>query len=209
MECWFKIGFDNLKEQIISDNTEIKHIINLNNELVFIKGIWKNIDSFDYLFCERIHPAIKTRLKDVDGIYFHEKFIYPQKGLLSYEYIIKIENSEKYHLSCPLILNINEEIKRVKRDVKVNHSGYYGSSEWTGLSFDGCNTGMIGFLPDDYIPMLKGERIRREYRSGRWDKLYGFTEYSISGGDQKTKNFIIEKNNKYYGSNSNNSLERG
>lgn len=198
MECNFKKGFDNLKKEIIDNNSEIKHLINLNDELVFVKGIFKTIDSFDYLFCARIHPAIKRLLKEIpDGIFFQEKYIFEDDrpvGQSKYEYIIKIEDKEKYHFSEPLVLKIKEEYKGKTRNEEIPHSGYYGSSAWTGLSFNKGLNSMTGFLSDEYIPMLKGETIRREYRGGRWNKLYGFTEYTIVGGDEKIKKFIIQKN---------------
>ena len=198
MECTFKKGFDNLTKEIIDNNSEIKHLINLNDELVFVKGIFKTIDSFDYLFCERIHPAIERLLKEIpDGIFFAEKYNFKEErknGSPEYEYIIKIEDKEKYYFSEPLFLDVKEEYKGEIRDRQIMHSGYYGSSAWTGLSFDEGLTAMAGFLSDTYIPMLKGEKIRREYRGGRWDKLYGFIEYTIIGGDEKTKEFIIQKN---------------
>ena len=199
MEYTFKKGFDNLKKEIINNNSEIRHLIKLDDKLVFVIGIFKTIDSFDYLFCKRIHPAIKNLLKDMPGIFFQENYIFEnerERGQSKYEYIIKIEDAEKHHLSKPLILDIKEEYKGIKRDKQVLHSGYYGSSEWTGLSFN--SSGMIGFLSDDYIPMLKGETIRREYRGGRWDKLYGFIEYRIIGGDKKIISFIIDPNSKNF-----------
>jgi hypothetical protein len=197
MECRFKKGFDVLKEEIINNNSEIRHLIQLDDRLVFVSGLFKTIDSFDYLFCKRIHPAIKNLLKDMPGIFFQESYNFEserERWQSEYEYIIKIEDSEKYHFSKPLILDIKEEYKGTNRDKQVLHSGYYGSSKWLGLSFN--SSGMIGFISDEYIPMLKGETIRREYRGGRWDKLYGFTEYRIIGGDEKIKEFIIQKNSK-------------
>ena len=194
-----KERFNTIKSEILeNDNTNIKHLIKLNDLLVYVSGIYKNIDGYDYLYTTEIHPAIKKRLQEIpDGIFFGVNYNFGEerkKGAPKYEYIIKIEDKEKYYFSEPLFLDVKEEYKGEIRDRQIMHSGYYGSSAWTGLSFDEGLTAMAGFLSDTYIPMLKGEKIRREYRGGRWDKLYGFIEYTIIGGDEKTKEFIIQKN---------------
>lgn len=191
--------FNTLKSEILeNNNTNIKHLIKLDDILVFVKGIYKSIDGYDYLYTTRLHPAIKKRLEEIsDGIFFGEKYNFEEErknGSPKYEYIIKIEDKEKYYFSEPLFLDVKEEYKGKRRDEQIMHSGYYGSSAWTGLSFNKGLNAMNGFLSNEYIPMLKGETIRREYRGGRWDKLYGFTEYTIIGGDEKTKDFIIQKN---------------
>ena len=104
MEYTFKKGFDNLKKEIINNNSEIRHLIKLDDKLVFVIGIFKTIDSFDYLFCKRIHPAIKNLLKDMPGIFFQENYIFEnerERGQSKYEYIIKIEDAEKHHIYEP------------------------------------------------------------------------------------------------------------
>ena len=195
MQCTFKKGFEILKQEIIDDpNKQIKHLIKFDDKLVFIKGEYSNIDGRDHLYCKYLHPCNKKKLCENEGIYFQEKWSFEVKQRdLKYEYIIRIDDSERYKLSEPIVLLKEEEFDGVKKNQTIYHNGFYGNCKNVGLSFAG--SGLIGFLPDTYVPMLKGESNYTEYRKGRWDKVYGYTKYNIVC-EEWIKEFIIEKHTK-------------
>lgn len=193
MECYFKKGFDSLKEEILKNGSN-KHLICFNGKAAHIDGTSFKIDSFEYIFCKYIHPYLITLMKnDKDGIFFEEKYLFEKSriGRSKYEYIIKIENKEKYRTATPLMLHVKSEWKGVVTEEYVKHTGYYNCGGILGLTFH--SSGSIGFIPENYVPMLKGEAYRNEHYGGRGNKkLLGYTDYNISG-DNWVKDLLINE----------------
>lgn len=191
MQCTFKQGFDELKNEIINNSSKIMHLITLGDKLIFIEGIHHIIEGKPYLYVKNITPAVKNFLKHIEGIYYSENYLF--KPYSEYEYIIRIDDVDKYKFSEPLCLEIDYEMNGKITKRKVFHSGYYQCGETLGLSFNSSGS-VIGFLPNTYMNMLDGDEIYEEYRKGRWDKKYGSKTYRISG-EQWVKDFIKMKNN--------------
>jgi hypothetical protein len=191
MECYFKKGFDVLREEIIKNGIE-RHLLKINNDLVYLRGLSCEIDGYVYFFCESIHPATLRKIKMADnGIFIGTNYIFDKGRVSRNQYIIKIENKDEYKTSKPLVLHVKSEWKGKTREEYIKHSGYYSCGLTLGLTFNG--DGMTGFLPDTYIPMLRGETYRTETRGGRWNTLLGYSEYNIIEGEDWVKDFIIEK----------------